>query len=58
MTKQTKTRVSITMTRPYVEALDGLIEAGIYLKRGDIVLEALRCFFKDLDIELPKEPPK
>ena len=47
MTKKTdKTRVSITMTKPYVKALDSLVEVGLYFTRGEIVLEALRHFLK------------
>ena len=51
--KPWKTRVSVTMTQPYVDALDHLVEAGVYLSRGEIVLEALRNFFKDPGVELP-----
>ena len=37
-----KTRVSVTLTKPYLDALDRLMEDGIYLSRGEIVMEALR----------------
>lgn len=40
--KDAKKRVSVTMPRPYLEALDRLVEEGIYLSRGEIILEALR----------------
>ena len=53
MKKKTKFRLSITMPDPYVEALDGLVERGIYLSRGEIVLEALRNLFKENGVELP-----
>jgi len=46
-----KTRVSVTMTEPYVEALDRLVEEGIYFTRGEAVLEALRMFLKERGIE-------
>ena len=39
-----KTRVSVTMTPPYIEALDTLIDGGFYLNRGEAILEALRLF--------------
>jgi pimeloyl-ACP methyl ester carboxylesterase len=29
-----KVRVSVTLTRPYLDALDSLVERGIYLSRG------------------------
>jgi metal-responsive CopG/Arc/MetJ family transcriptional regulator len=34
-----KTRVSVTLTRPYVDALDRLVAEGVYLSRGEAVLE-------------------
>lgn len=40
--KGEKIRVSVTMTKQYLEALDGLVEEGIYLGRGDAILEAVR----------------
>ena len=46
-----KTRVSVTLTRPYVEALDRLVEEGIYLSRGEIVMEALRSLFRRHGLE-------
>jgi len=48
---KSKTRVSVTMTQPYVDALDRLVEEGKYLGRGEIVLEALRIFFRERGIE-------
>lgn len=51
--KRTKTRISVTLTRPYVEALDLLVEEGVYLGKGEIVLEALRSFFRERGMELP-----
>jgi len=40
------------MTKPYLDALDSLVEEGIYLGRGDAILEALRIFLR----EKGKEP--
>jgi len=48
-----KTRVSVTMTKPYIEFLDRLVAQGLYLTRGEIILEALRAFAKDFDDALP-----
>jgi len=48
---KTKIRVSVTMTRTYVDALDGLVEQGIYQSRGEVILEALRIIFKQRGIE-------
>jgi len=34
------------MTRPFVETLDSMVEEGVYLSRGEAVLEGLRILFK------------
>ena len=41
-----KSRVSVTLTRPYLDALDHLVEEGIYLSKGEVVLEGLRLIFR------------
>ncbi len=46
-----KTRVSVTMTPPYIAALDTLVESGLYLNRGEAILEALRIFLRNEKIE-------
>jgi len=49
--KVEKIRVSVTMTTPYVEALDGLVDEGIYLGRGEAILEALRGLFRGYGVK-------
>lgn len=49
--KVVKIRVSVTLTKPYVDALDRLVEEGIYLSRGEIVMEALRRLFRSYGME-------
>lgn len=51
MSDKTKTRVSVTLTTPYVEALDLLVEKGVYLGRGDAILDALRGLFRGYGVE-------
>ena len=51
-----KIRVSVTMTRQYVEALDLLVDRGVYLSRGEAVLAAIRLLFKQHGIEVGAEP--
>jgi len=46
MSNKYKTRVSVTMTKLYVDAIDSLVEEGIYLDRGEAILEALRDFLE------------
>jgi len=39
------------MTEPYLEALDLLVERGVYLGRGEIILEALRNLLRQHGVE-------
>ncbi|GAI35850.1 unnamed protein product, partial [marine sediment metagenome] len=50
--------LSVTMTKAYVDALDHLIGEGLYLSRGDIILEALRNHLKPFGIEPFVKPLK
>jgi len=45
---KTKTRVSVTLTKPYLEA--HLVEE-IYLTKGEIILEALRSLLRQQGVE-------
>ena len=49
--KNEKIRLSVTMTKPYTKALDNLVEKGLYLSRGEAILELLRHFLKRKGIE-------
>ena len=51
LSNKSKTRVSVTMTRLYIDSLDLLVEQGIYLGRGDAILEALRGLFKGYGVD-------
>ena len=46
-----KTRISVTLTKPYLDAMDRLITEGVYLSKGEIILEALRLHLRRLKIE-------
>jgi len=46
-----KIRVSVTMTRAYVDALEKLVREGVYLSRGEAILEALRMLLGAYGIE-------
>ena len=46
MPKQQKTRISLTLTTPYLLALEKLVSSGLYMNRGEAILEALRIFLK------------
>ena len=43
--KTTRTRVGVTLTKLYLDALDYLVGEGIYTSRGDAIMEALRLLF-------------
>ncbi len=51
MSETDKTRISVTVTKAYVEGLNKLVEEGLYLNRGEIILEALRILFRSYGIE-------
>jgi len=51
LSDKAKTRISVTMTKPYLEALDRLVEEGIYLSKGAIILEALRDLLRQRGVE-------
>ena len=41
-----KTRVSVTLTGTYLDAIDRLVEAGVYLNRSHVFNDALRRVFR------------
>ncbi len=49
--KNSKTRISVTMTKPYLDALDHLVDKGIFLDKGEIVRQSLRDLFRNYGIE-------
>ena len=49
--KNFKIRVSVTLTKPYLDALDRLVDEGIYLSKGEAILEALRRLLRSYGIE-------
>ena len=51
MSETDKICISVTVTQAYVEGLNKLVEDGVYLKRGEIILEALRLLFRRYGIE-------
>ncbi len=44
-------KLDVTMTQAYVDALDRLVEEGLYLNRGEIILDALRRLLREQGIE-------
>ena len=46
-----KTHFKVTLTRPYVECLDRLVEEGIYLRHQMAIRDALRHLFEHHGIE-------
>jgi len=49
--KSDKKRFSVTLTTAYVEALDGLVDVGVYLDLQDVIRDALRRLFRSHRIE-------
>ena len=51
MPKKVKRRLSLTLTKVYVEALDRLVDEGIYLEHQVALRSALRLLFRVHKIE-------
>ena len=44
--KAAKIRISLTLTKVYVDALDQLIDAGVYATRVEVIKDGLRRVFR------------
>ncbi len=49
--KSDRTRISLTLKRVYIEALDQLVEAGLYVNPQEIIKDALRRIFRHYEIK-------
>jgi len=49
--KSVKKRISVTLTDVYIDGLNYLVGKGLYLNRGEIVLEALRSLMRRHGVE-------
>jgi len=46
-----RSKLDVTITQEIIDELDRLVEKGIYLDRGEIIMEALRNLFRQQGIE-------
>lgn len=46
-----KKRISVTLTNIYIDGLNYLVGEGLYLNRGEIILEALRSLLRRHNVE-------
>lgn len=53
--KLVKKRVCVSLTKPYLEALDRLVREGVYMDRAEITKDALRRLFRHYGIPLMGE---
>lgn len=51
MSKKSKHQLSFTIPITYLDALDSLVEQGIYLNRDEAIRDAIRIFFRKEGIE-------
>lgn len=49
--KLVKKRVCASLTKPYLDALEGLIQKGVYVDRAEVIKDALRRLFRHYGIE-------
>jgi len=52
MQKIPRRRVSTTLTQPYLEALELLVEGEVYESQAEAIRDALRRLFKHYGVEL------
>ena len=50
--KLPKKRVCVTLTRPYLDAMERLIREDIYASRAELIRDALRRLFSHYEIEI------
>lgn len=46
-----RSKLDVTMTQDFVDALDLLVEKGLYLNRSEIIREALRDLLRQQGVE-------
>jgi len=46
-----RTRIGLTLTKVYLEALDHLVDEGIYMEQQSAIRDALRFLFRHHGIE-------
>ena len=46
-----RTRIGLTLTRVYLEALDHLVDEGIYMEHQDAIRDSLRKTFRAYGLE-------
>lgn len=52
MTERTTKRVSVNLTKPYMDGVDKLLQEGVYFNRAELVKKALRMLFEHHGIKL------
>lgn len=50
--KRVKKRVCVTLTKPYLDAMERLIREGVYVDRAEVIKDALRHLFRHYEIEI------
>ena len=55
MVSEKRATLRVTLTRPYLEAVDRLIREGLYVSRVEVVKDALRRLFRHYGIEVGRE---
>ncbi len=49
--KKAGTRISLTLTNVYIEALDKLVDVGVYADRAEAVKDGLRRVFRSYEMK-------
>ena len=51
MVDKEKKCVCVTLTKPYLDAIEGLVQRGVYVSHAEIIKDALRRLFRHYEIE-------
>lgn len=49
--KATRTRISLKLTKVYVEALDKLVDVGVYEDRAELIKDGMRRIFRQYEMK-------
>jgi len=51
MSEKLVENVCVALTKPYLDAMDGLVREGVYVNRRELVKDALRRLFRHYGID-------
>ena len=53
-----KKRLSVTLSKPYIDFISNMIRTGLYFNNGAVMMEALRLLSKETGVPILNEEAK